>query len=171
MPVDTVAIETSCGTTYAMPFVPSLLHITVTDPRLEYCCALTRDNMSPYLNRLEQRFSEGRWRSLAPQASFYLIVDSTITSNNPWGFLSVRDDPDAPTALHIGDIQLEAQHHGRGIGSKVLELVDKLARSLNRAEITLNVFHDNTRAKRLYERCGFREIDTQLDKLTMRKTL
>ncbi len=148
----------------------ALSAITTADRRIEYCLALARDNMQPYLARRGQEFDETRWRNLAPQASFFLINDVNQPVHNVIGFLSVRDEPDTPNALHIGDIQLEEKHRNRGVGWATLVHVKDIAQSLERNELTLNVFRDNP-ALRLYERFGFRCIDTQFDKHKMRKSL
>ena len=165
-------IEETAGTNRVSTWVPvpALVPVATTDRRLEYCLALARDNMSPYLMRRGQEFDDTRWRNLAPRASFYLIVDTLASPEVTLGFLSVRSEPDCPTALHVGDIQLESQHRNRGVGWATLRLVEDLAKSRQLTELTLNVFRDNP-ALRLYERFGFRLIDTQFDKFKMRKSL
>lgn len=147
-----------------------LTPITSADRRLEYCLALARDNMQPYLARRGQEFDETRWRNLAPQATFFLLADMNLSGHPTIGFLSVRDEPDSPNALHIGDVQLEPQHRNRGAGWATLLLIERMARSRSLNELTLNVFRDNP-ALHLYERFGFYCIDTQFDKHKMRKTL
>ena len=147
-----------------------LTPIATTDRSIEYCLRLARDNMQPYLARRGQEFDETRWRNIAPKASFFLLSDQNWVEHQIIGFLSVRDEPDSPNALHIGDVQLEEQHRNRGAGWATLALVGGMARSRGLNELTLNVFRDNP-ALRLYERFGFRCIDTQFDKLKMRKTL
>ena len=147
-----------------------LTPIATTDRSIEYCLALARDNMQPYMARRGQEFDETRWRNIAPKASFFLLNDLNLAKNQTIGFLSVRDEPDCPNALHIGDVQLEPQHRNRGAGWITLSLVESMARSHGLNELTLNVFRDNP-ALQLYERFGFRCIDTQFDKYKMRKTL
>ena len=148
----------------------ALTPITSADRRLEYCLALARDNMRPYLARRGQDFDETRWRNLAPHSSFFLLDDMKLAALPTVGFLSVRDEPDSLNALHIGDVQVEHQYRNRGAGWATLALVESIARSRGLNELTLNVFRDNP-ALRLYERFGFRCIDTQFDKHKMRKTL
>ncbi len=148
----------------------ALTTITIADRRMEYCLALARDNMQPYLARRGQEFDETRWRNLAPQASFFLINDMNLTVHQTVGFLSVRDEPDSPWTLHIGDVQLEERHRNRGTGWATLALVEVMAQSRGLNELTLNVFRDNP-ALHLYERFGFRCVETQFEKYKMRKTL
>ncbi len=159
-----------CGKPVSAPVAAvSLAPITTADRRIEYCLALARDNMQPYLTRRGQEFDETRWRNLAPQASFFLIDDVNLTVHQTVGFLSVRDESERPTALHIGDVQLEEQHRNRGVGWATLSQVEGMARSRRLNGLTLNVFRDNP-ALRLYERFGFQCIETTFDKHKMRKT-
>ncbi len=148
----------------------ALAPLATTDRRIEYCLRLANSNMSPYLARRGQVFDDAGWRNLAPQARFFLIVE--MPSGAPVGFLSVRDIPEAPEVLHIGDIQIEPAHHRRGIGAAVLRQAERLARSRQRSAMTLNVFRDNP-ALRLYQRLGYQRIDTDvlMGKYKMRKAL
>lgn len=156
--------------TTSPPVAIVLTPIATTDRSIEYCLGLARDNMQPYLARRGQEFDETRWRNIAPKASFFLLSDMNLAGHQIIGFLSVRDEPDSPNALHIGDVQLEQQYRNRGAGWATLALVERMARSGGLNELTLNVFRDNP-AQRLYERYGFRRIDTQFDKHKMRKAL
>jgi len=56
-------------------------------------------------------------------------------------------------SLHIRQFQIQPEFHGLGIGSKVLEITQKKAKSLS-LPITLNVLLENP-AKQLYLRHGF----------------
>ena len=150
--------------------------LATTDRRLEYCIELTASNMAPYLARRGQRFDAVRWRNVAPRCRFHLIVcalaaDAADTSRVA-GFISVRDEPTRPAALHIGDIQLEASLRRRGIGTDALTHAARLARSLGRSELTLHVFRENP-AFHLYARQGFEHIATDVinGRYTMCRTL
>ena len=176
MSMDTFSSAAECLHSRPQPIAAAivgdfaLLPISVSDLRLEYCLRLAHQNMSPYLERRGEQFNDVRWRQLAPHAEFYLIKDDTRATVESVGFLSVRRDPDCSTALHIGDVQVEAVYQNRGAGSVALNWIESLARSRALTEITLNVFRDNP-ALRLYERFGFCAVDTQFYKYKMRKTL
>jgi ribosomal protein S18 acetylase RimI-like enzyme len=146
----------------------ALTLISMADDAIEYCVALAHENMQSYLGRRNQNFDEARWRSLAPRATFYLIIDTL--NNDTVGFVSTRFADNRTDALHIGDIQIQAQLQGRGAGSAALKLIETIARDRGMIEITLNVFHENP-ARVLYERNGFRAVDVSADKWAMRKQL
>lgn len=57
---------------------------------------------------------------------------------------------------HIRQFQILPEYHGKGIGSKVLSLLQSKAKGVN-MPITLNVLYQNP-ARRLYERMGFKVI-------------
>jgi ribosomal protein S18 acetylase RimI-like enzyme len=59
----------------------------------------------------------------------------------------------------------------RGIGSALVESVAEFARASRHTELFLKVRFDNEPAKRLYERCGFRDFDEGVHELTMRRSL
>jgi ribosomal protein S18 acetylase RimI-like enzyme len=146
----------------------ALTPISLGDEAMEYCLALAHENMQPYLGRRGQKFDETRWRSLAPRATFYLITDTL--NNDTVGFVSTRFADNRTDAFHIGDVQIQARHQGRGAGSAALKLIEAIARDRGMIEITLNVFHENP-ARALYERSGFRALDVSADKWAMRKAL
>ena len=59
----------------------------------------------------------------------------------------------------IGDIIIDELHCGKGYGSDVLKMIEKIARNDHKTDsITLNVFKHNSRAKMLYERNGYEVI-------------
>ena len=139
-------------------------------PPLEYCLTLAHKNMSPYLERRGEQFSDERWRELSPRSEFFCIVDCNGQTPTTVGFVGLRDEPGAPEALHVGDIQVEPQHQNRGAGWAALTQIETLALSRGLNALTLNVFRDNP-AISLYERFGFKAVDTQFYKHKMRKVL
>lgn len=55
----------------------------------------------------------------------------------------------------IDEFYLQADYRGRGIGGEVLEAIKSKARELDINALHLEVARDNTRARRLYQACGF----------------
>lgn len=145
--------------------------ISTNDPAIEYCLALAKENMKPYLHSRGRNFDDTRWRLNAPMASFFTINKDAL-SYHPTriGFLAVRREPDSPNTLHVGDIQVEAAHRNVGAGTAAIHHAESLAHGDELTEITLNVFRENP-AIALYERLGFRTIDYGFDKYKMRKIL
>jgi ribosomal protein S18 acetylase RimI-like enzyme len=126
-----------------------------------YCHQLACSNMTPYLERRGQRWNVSAWLDRASSREFLLV----IAGQSRAGFASIHDDRDNH-ALHLGDLQLEPEARGRGIGSACLELITDIARRRAWHGVKLHVFRDNP-ARRLYARHGFRTIDRSFDKLTL----
>lgn len=56
---------------------------------------------------------------------------------------------------HVGDLVVAKQGEGQGIGAALLQAGEAWARERGFQLLTLNVFVQNTRAQKLYERMGF----------------
>ncbi len=56
---------------------------------------------------------------------------------------------------HVSDIVVDPQQEGRGVGRALLAAAEDWARSRGYRLISLNVFGDNDRARRLYEAVGY----------------
>ena len=69
-----------------------------------------------------------------------------------------------PDALWVYDIEIEAEHRGRGLGRDTMLLAEAEARRLGRSRIKLNVFARNTVARALYLSLGFEEMSVQMSK-------
>lgn len=156
---DALALARANAADAALRFVP------VGAEAWDYCRALAKANMEPYLTKRGQRWTTSGWDDKAPSREFFELY----TDRERVGFVSLWRDNDGHS-IHIGDIQLEANARNRGIGAQAIERVFAIARSRGLREVTLNVFRDNP-AIRLYERMGFVAIDHGFDKLKMRHML
>jgi [ribosomal protein S18]-alanine N-acetyltransferase len=63
--------------------------------------------------------------------------------------------PGEPAECELEFVLVAPQARGRGIGRTLVHAVQEWARSLRAEEIWLEVRESNTRARRLYEHCGF----------------
>ena len=63
--------------------------------------------------------------------------------------------------LNIHDIAVVPEHRGKGIGRALLTAIEDEARRRGCAKITLEVRSDNTLARDLYRRCGFRGTEPE----------
>jgi ribosomal protein S18 acetylase RimI-like enzyme len=77
-----------------------------------------------------------------------------LFDGDPVGMLEIEHHP---TELVIANIQVLPEYQGRGIGSAVIREVIDLAQQCS-VVATLQVLEVNVRARRLYERLGFRAI-------------
>ncbi len=67
-----------------------------------------------------------------------------------------RRIPRAPDLVYIEALAVAEPHRGQGIGSRLLANADEWATARGRIRLALHVLVSNVRARRLYERVGFR---------------
>ncbi|MEJ2051318.1 MAG: GNAT family N-acetyltransferase [Calditrichota bacterium] len=65
-----------------------------------------------------------------------------------------------PHQLLLDGLGVRAELRCQGIGSSLLEAVDRRARELDKTEVILEVVDTNPRARALYERFGYRTVLT-----------
>lgn len=100
------------------------------------------------------------WSADPASAVFYAGAGGT---DAPVGY-AVMTAPDfPPEAVQPGDTELRriytlAAMHGSGLGGALMTAVLAEARARGRARVLLGVHPDNRRARRFYERTGFRVI-------------
>ena len=79
-----------------------------------------------------------------------------VHGGEPVGFARFGEDPDLPVVGHVFSLYVTPDSMGLGVGRTLLgEVLAELAARGHR-QVTLWVFEANSRARRLYERMGFR---------------
>lgn len=89
-----------------------------------------------------------------------VVYVAMAADGNPCGFVHLRLLPDpngGVDAAHICDLLVAPPHQGQGIGGALIEFAELWARDRDASSMVLAVFQDNTGARRLYERHGFRD--------------
>ncbi len=76
--------------------------------------------------------------------------------------------PDARTG-YISALAVLPARQGQGLGGGLLRYLEAEARAAGKTRLTLDVVNSNTGARRLYERHGFRVIETQPSLFTRRR--
>ena len=74
------------------------------------------------------------------------------------GFIHLHSALDAYNECphgHISDIVVASEFEGRGVAQSLMDAAEDWARAQGYAWLTLNVFEDNARALKAYERRGF----------------
>ncbi len=101
--------------------------------------------------RMQFTAQTGAYRTQFPEAEHRII----LLAGEPVGRILIADEGDA---LRLVDVALLSEHRGRGIGTVLLrELTDRAdGRGL---AVRLHVVETNP-ARRLYERFGFRPLDS-----------
>ncbi len=112
----------------------------------------TRDDINEGERRTLRRFFEGR----APAASALLVAeqDGAVA-----GFAYLEQLQDYFTLEHhghVGMLVVAEEVEGRGVGGALLRAAESWGLSRGYRMLTLSVFEENARARRVYERFGFR---------------
>jgi len=64
----------------------------------------------------------------------------------------------------IFDFSLDKAQRGKGLGTEAMAALEQQARILGALAVGLHVFGDNTAARALYEKCGYRYMGMQMTK-------
>lgn len=67
----------------------------------------------------------------------------------------------APGTWYVNVLAVRPQFRGQGLGSRLLALAEATGRRLGQRGLSVIVSDANTGARRLYERCGYREVATR----------
>ncbi|MDD5731790.1 MAG: GNAT family N-acetyltransferase [Patescibacteria group bacterium] len=128
-----------------------------------YCYELTKRNMRPFYikHKLEWKPKSYR-RNFNPK--FVKIIE---LNNRRIGFykLSFKENN-----WHLGDLQISGLFRGRGIGTKIMELLERIIKRKGLKMIKLRVFVDNP-ALAMYKRIGYKIIEEQGSSYLMQKKL
>lgn len=82
-------------------------------------------------------------------------------------YFTIREEP---TSFYVDNMQVSGRYRGKGLGTHLMGLIEECAAQGGRKRVQLTVFKDN-RAKRLYERSGYRVVLDKDTSVLMEKTL
>jgi ribosomal protein S18 acetylase RimI-like enzyme len=63
-----------------------------------------------------------------------------------------------PGTWYVNVLAAYPEHRGKGYGAALLGIAERVARATRRRAMSIIVADSNTGARRLYERCGYREV-------------
>ncbi len=72
------------------------------------------------------------------------------------GLVTVFPEPDVPGRMHLVSMWVDPEHRRRGVARALIAEVVRWAAERRAREVVLWVVDQNTAARRLYERAGFR---------------
>lgn len=110
----------------------------------------------PSSRRLAKLFDD----AVAGDSPFTLFV--AVVGDELCGMLSLAIAPttqDAGCFGYLDDVFVLEQYRGQGIGTKLMREALNHARKSGCVRVELGTRRDNVRARRLYERLGFQELD------------
>ena len=104
------------------------------------------------------------------EQDFYkLSFRTTFTKFNPIRAIRIllnlvifaSDGRPAQDELTVDTLVVDPNHRGLGLGTALLNQAEVVATSLGKQRMSLSVIDENTGAKRLYERLGYRTVNTE----------
>lgn len=121
----------------------------------------------------ESDFAEHEWRDRLERGLTVLAWDGS----RPIGTVTGKPDPHEDGGREIVAMWVDPAHRGIGISDALIASIVNWAAAQGAHEVALWVAEDNTRARSLYERCGFAETGERevmregVDQIRMRKAL
>ena len=91
--------------------------------------------------------------------AFPMYVDPSEEESDP--VLAPYSKLEEDNSYYICGMALFPEYRGRGIGTRLLTLAEKFARDQGFKKLSLIVIEQNTGAKQLYERTGYREVSRE----------
>jgi ribosomal protein S18 acetylase RimI-like enzyme len=104
-----------------------------------------------------------------PGSAIYIAEDET---GKQAGFLHLQTQTDyfnGEKIAYISDLAVDSAFEGQGIGRILLNKAEEWARVQGCSLLTLYVFSNNLRARKVYEKLGFHEEVTKYVKLLSQK--
>jgi len=94
-----------------------------------------------------------------PPAGAAMLIATSRNGQQRLGYAYLESHEDyftAETWTHVSTLAIAAQFEGRHVAGALLSAAEDLARSRGAKGLSLNVFEGNLRARRIYERRGFK---------------
>jgi ribosomal protein S18 acetylase RimI-like enzyme len=88
----------------------------------------------------------------------YPIEGESEPDPHPDPVLAPYRQLEAPNSYYICGLAVFPDYRQRGIATHLMQLAEQQAIAKGLPQVSLIVFEQNTRAKRLYDRLGYREI-------------
>ena len=86
-------------------------------------------------------------------------VPEPITADMPAMFVPLQELENlAPATWYVNVLAVLPQFRGLGLGTQLLGFADEIGRTLGKRGMSIIVSDSNAGARRLYQRCGYREI-------------
>jgi len=87
------------------------------------------------------------------------------------GYISINLHKDAIQYVYIDDFCVDKDYRNKGIGTKLLKMVENYAKEVGVLDICLHVEKTNALAKNLYDRIGYKTFKIDGTKILMNKIL
>ena len=142
----------TCHSTHTAPSGPYLLK----QPRITSTCTSCHDGTHPGASNILSELT----RLSVHDTDSPVDPPEPIPPDMPAMFVPLQELENlAPGTWYVNVLAVLPEHRGRGLGRRLLELADAVAREAGCRELSIIVSDANARAIRLYERVGYRRRD------------
>lgn len=100
----------------------------------------------------EQAYDDEKWRRLVADGTWFLARSGGCCV----GIAATYSEQDRPRDQHLVSMWVDGGHRGTGAAARLVEDVLALCREAGAETVSLWVADGNVRARRFYERAGFR---------------
>jgi ribosomal protein S18 acetylase RimI-like enzyme len=130
--------------------------VDLSDTRFKQCLDLFENNMGEQYRKsswgLDMKAKEDELRH---EEARYLLLIPDDESDELAGFVHFRytyDDEEGPSygVIYVFEIQIDESYQRRGLGKKVMDLVEKLTLQVELDKVMLTVFKANESATKFY---------------------
>ena len=99
---------------------------------------------------------EAWWREHDGAYAVLVATDAGVVIG--WASLNRFSQRCAHSAIADLSVYVTRSHRGRGVGAELLRRLEENARTSGFRKIVLHALNSNEQGKRLYRKCGFREV-------------
>ncbi|MDJ0932411.1 GNAT family N-acetyltransferase [Breoghania sp.] len=97
--------------------------------------------------------------TVAEMAGYVIDSIPLPTDDMPALFVPLQELENlAPESWYVNVLSVYPDHRGKGHGTRLLEIAERIAREERLTRSSIIVADDNVGARRLYERCGYSKI-------------
>lgn len=131
---------------------------TISKDTLESCLALIEETSAHDYQHSEMKWSTTKKRKemKLPDMKYITLIEEQ--SGNLIGFISFMVTyEDGYEVLYIYEIHFIPQWQGKGIGKKLVHVIEQIGNNVGLEKVMLTVFRTNTRAVNWYQNLGYVE--------------
>lgn len=132
----------------------------------QYKKMIKRETQEFLFQRLDKRTGQFYLKTLTKQGEclFVFVVQDIVVG---YVYASIQTKPDDLTPapyVEINELVVDQRHRSKGIGTSLIESVEKWAKEKRISIVQLSVQEFNVGARHLYEKLGYQSIEIKMQK-------
>ena len=129
----------------------------MTSKQFEEVFQITKENMYDLASKSSLGWEDSeKMEEMKQKDGFYILFEE--------GFVCIRfEKHNKKLMCYLWEIQLKKQFHHQGIGTEMMNVIEKICKLTRCDELCLLCLHTNENAKKFYEKLGFDVSDKDSD--------